>query len=60
MTKSLESGISKLMPIRMPKSLMDRIKRCLRDGETVSELTRRFWERECQRREKAAEKKSGG
>jgi hypothetical protein len=52
MPKSLDQGPSAIVPIKAPESLRERLRAVLFKGETLSELTRRLWEREVARRER--------
>jgi hypothetical protein len=52
MPKSLDRGPSAIVPVKAPESLRERLRAVLAKGETLSELTRRLWEKECERREK--------
>jgi hypothetical protein len=46
MPKSLDEGPSAIVPIKAPIGLRDSLRDCLRDGETISGLTRELWQRE--------------
>ena len=52
MVAPLGEGPSAIVPIKAPEELREALKDCLREGETVSGLTRKLWEREIKKREK--------
>lgn len=52
MPKSLDQGPSAIVPVKAPESLRERLRAVLAQGETLSELTRKLWERECEQRER--------
>lgn len=52
MVAPLGEGPSAIVPIKAPEELRESLKQCLRDGETVSSLTRKLWEREIEKRAK--------
>lgn len=52
MTAPLGEGPTAIVPIKAPEELREALKQCLRDGETISGLTRELWEREIAKREK--------
>jgi hypothetical protein len=54
--KSLESGASKIVPVRMPESVKDALQAALRDGETLSSLLRDSAIKEAKKRQRAAQK----
>ena len=56
MPVSLDKGPSAIVPIRTPKTLREQLYAALAEGETVSDLTRKLWEKEIKRRAKKASK----
>lgn len=52
MPPSLDKGPSAIVPIKCPKALREQLYASLAEGETVSDLTRRLWEKEIKRRER--------
>ena len=50
MVAPLGEGKSAIVPVKAPEELREALKQCLRDGETVSSLTRKLWEREIYKR----------
>jgi len=52
MPRSLDQGPSAIVPVKAPKALRERLRAVLAKGETLSDLTRRLWERECENRER--------
>lgn len=55
MPKSLDEGPSAIVPIKAPQGLRDLLREMLREGETISSVTRQLWVDEIVRR--AAESK---
>lgn len=62
MPKSLDRGPSKSVQIKCPEADKAAIVAVLRDGETLSELTRRLWSQEVLRRKDSPQvtQKTGG
>lgn len=59
MPRSLDEGPSAIVPVKTPKGLRDLLKAWLKDGETISSLTRELWTREIAKRKKAANDTKG-
>jgi hypothetical protein len=55
MPKSLDTGVSARVPIKVPAAEKQALIDVLRDGETLSALTRELWRKEVARRLKAAQ-----
>lgn len=55
--RSLDDGPSKIVPVRMPDSLRERVVAALAPGETVSGVARELLEKWVQKREKQRGKK---
>lgn len=53
MPKSLDTGVSAIIPIRTPTTEKEALQAVLRDGETVSGLTRELWKKEIKKRTSA-------
>ena len=54
MPKSLDTGVSSRVPVKVPAAEKQALIDVLRDGETVSALTRELWRKEVKRRAKEA------
>lgn len=52
MPKSLDTGVSKTIPIKCPDAEKAALLAALDKGETLSELTRELWRKEVKRRRK--------
>jgi hypothetical protein len=52
MPRSLDQGPSAIVPVKAPNALRERLRAVLAQGETLSDLTRKLWERECEKRER--------
>jgi hypothetical protein len=50
MPKSLDTGVSEQVHVKIPASEKAALFAALRDGETISKLTRELWRREVVRR----------
>lgn len=50
MPKSLDTGVSSRVPIKVPAAEKQALLDVLRDGETLSALTRELWRKEVARR----------
>jgi hypothetical protein len=53
MPKSLDTGVSARVPVKVPAAEKQALIAVLRDGETLSALTRELWRKEVARRLKA-------
>jgi hypothetical protein len=51
MPKSLDTGVSMRVPVKVPAPEKQALIDVLRDGETISSLTRELWRREVKRRQ---------
>lgn len=56
MPKSLDTGVSAIVPIKTPAKEKEALQAVLDDGETISGLTRELWKKEVKKRTKKAKK----
>ena len=56
MPKSLDTGVSSRVPIKVPAAEKQAVLDVLRDGETISALTRELWRQEVKRRVSRSDK----
>ncbi len=54
--KSLDTGVSAIVPIRTPAEEKEALQAVLCDGESISGLTRELWKKEVKKRTKKKEK----
>jgi hypothetical protein len=57
--KSLDTGVSAIVPIRTPTSEKEALQAVLCQGETISGLTRELWKKEVKKRTKKKTKTVG-
>jgi hypothetical protein len=57
--KSLDTGVSAIVPIRTPATEKEALQAVLCDGETISGLTRELWKKEVKKRTKKKTKTVG-
>jgi hypothetical protein len=58
MPKSLDTGVSARVPVKVPAAEKQALIDVLRDGETVSGLSRELWRKEVAKRLKEKPKKN--
>ena len=56
MPKSLDTGVSARVPVKVPAAEKQAVLDALCDGETISSLTRELWRREVKRRVSRSDK----